>query len=79
VAVRQHAIELAEQAPAGDGRTALAVTVDRHVFLGASRDYMVRLADGSELRITAPASQRWQPGAKLWALLAPEQCRALRK
>jgi iron(III) transport system ATP-binding protein len=77
VAIRQHAVALTGQAPTGDSVNAFAATVERHVFLGANRDYIVRLGDGSELRVTAPASQRWAPGAKVWAMIAPEHCRAL--
>jgi len=46
-------------------------------FLGNSRDYMVELADGTQVRaVTAPAESIPQ-GTKVWLHLPPERCRAL--
>ena len=42
-------------APAVSTENVVAATVTRHVFLGGSRDYMVALADGSQLRVVTPA------------------------
>jgi iron(III) transport system ATP-binding protein len=47
------------------------------VFLGNSRDYMVELADGAQLRITAPPSASFPQGSPVWLHLPPERCRAL--
>jgi iron(III) transport system ATP-binding protein len=52
-------------------------TITRHVFLGSVRDYVARLVDGSELRITAPPSQNIPVGATVYAKMPPEHCRAL--
>jgi iron(III) transport system ATP-binding protein len=77
VSIRQHAIAVSSEAPKDD-RNVLPAIVERHVFLGAVRDYMLLLDDGSELRVTAPAAQRLERGAKVWAAIAPEECRALK-
>src|SRR3954471_13314780 len=49
ISIRQHEITLAAAQPAS-GQNVLPATVVRHVFLGNSRDYMVELADGTQLR-----------------------------
>jgi iron(III) transport system ATP-binding protein len=77
VSVRQHSIRLLSEAPPEDTPNVLAARVMRHVFLGANRDYLVALIDGTELRVTAPASQSVAPGSTVWLQLPPEQCRAL--
>jgi iron(III) transport system ATP-binding protein len=51
--------------------------VTRQVFLGASRDYMVELADGSSLRVVTPTENSVPQGAEVWLTLPPERCRAL--
>jgi iron(III) transport system ATP-binding protein len=76
VSVRQHNIALHPAPPAGLGNVVPA-TVTRQIFLGASRDYTVILADGAELRVTAPADQAIASGAKVWLHLPAEHCRAL--
>src|SRR5262245_55939872 len=49
VAIRQHDIQLATQAPAS-GENTIKAKVTRQVYLGVSRDYVVETADGSSLR-----------------------------
>jgi iron(III) transport system ATP-binding protein len=51
--------------------------VIRHVFLGNSRDYMVELADGTQLRLVASAEQSVPQGDKVWLHLPPQRCRVL--
>jgi iron(III) transport system ATP-binding protein len=51
--------------------------VVRNVFLGNTRDYIVEVADGTQLRITAAPGLNLAPGAAVWLLLPPERCRAL--
>jgi iron(III) transport system ATP-binding protein len=77
VSVRQHSIRLLSEAPPHDTPNVLSARVARQVFLGANRDYLVVLGDGTELRVTAPASQNVEAGAAVWVHLPPEQCRAL--
>jgi iron(III) transport system ATP-binding protein len=56
---------------------AVEATVIRHVFLGNSRDYMVELADGTQLRVVASAEQSVPQGEKIWLHLPPQRCRVL--
>jgi iron(III) transport system ATP-binding protein len=76
IAVRQHAITLCASKPDGMDNV-LPGTVARQVFLGASRDYLVETADGTQLRVVAPASENIACGAAVWLHLPPERCRVL--
>ena len=76
VAVRQHAIRLYASKPDGTDNV-VAGTVARQVFLGASRDYLVEAADGTQLRVVAPAAENIARGAPVWLHLPPERCRVL--
>ena len=49
----------------------------RQVFLGSSRDYMVEVADGTQLRIVTRRTKTSPPGSPVWLHLPPERCRAL--
>jgi iron(III) transport system ATP-binding protein len=49
----------------------------RQVFLGGSRDYMVELAEGTQLRVVTQAEQSVPSGSAVWLHLPPERCRAL--
>ena len=71
------ASEFCDKVPPNNMSNVLSATVTRQVFLGASRDYFVTLGDGTELRVTAPASQSAPAGAGVWLHLPPELCRAL--
>jgi len=76
ISIRQHEIQLMT-APGETTHNVLPATVTRNVFLGNSRDYMVELADGTQVRaVTAPADSIPQ-GTKVWLHLPPERCRAL--
>jgi iron(III) transport system ATP-binding protein len=77
VAIRQHDIQLATQAPPSPDN-AVKATVTRQVFLGASRDYMVETSDGTTLRIIVAATEpAIAGGTGVWLTLPPERCRAL--
>jgi iron(III) transport system ATP-binding protein len=76
VAIRQHDIGLSKAQPA-NGDNVVAATVARHVFLGNSRDYMVELADGVQLRVTTSPSDSIPQGSPVWLHLPPERCLAL--
>ena len=76
VAIRQHDIQLATQAPANP-QNALKARVTREVFLGASRDYLVEVADGTALRIVTAPGNIVSEGSEVWLTLPPERCRAL--
>ena len=76
ISVRQHEIALSATQSAG-AQNILPATVVRHVFLGNSRDYMVELADGTQLRVVTPAEQSVPQGDKVWLHLPPQRCRVL--
>ena len=76
LSVRQHEIEMLAAKPDDSGNV-LAATVSRQVFLGSARDYTVALADKTELRVTAPATQDIAMGTKVWLRLPAIRCRAL--
>jgi iron(III) transport system ATP-binding protein len=76
VSIRQHQIELLATEPANKDNVVPA-KVARQVFLGSSRDYMVEVADGTQLRIVTEADESVAPGAEVWLRMPPERCRAL--
>ena len=77
ISVRQHEITLSSAQPAPGAPNAVPATVVRHVFLGNSRDYMVELADGAQLRVVTSAEQSVPRGDKVWLHLPPQRCRVL--
>jgi iron(III) transport system ATP-binding protein len=76
IAIRQHDIQLATQAPA-NAQNAVKARVTRQVFLGATRDYLVETADGTSLRVVTSPNNIVAQGAEVWLTLPPERCRAL--
>ena len=76
VSVRQHEVELSDEAPSTAGN-AVRGRVVRNVFLGSTRDYVVEVADGTQLRVTAAPEHNVVPGAPVWLVLPPGRCRAL--
>src|SRR6185312_16486588 len=74
VAIRQHDIGLSMQAPASP-QNAVKGVVTRQVYLGAARDYMVEVADGSSLRATTPTETNVEKGSEVWLTLPSERCR----
>jgi iron(III) transport system ATP-binding protein len=76
VAIRQHDIQLSTRAPASP-QNAIKAVVTRQVYLGAGRDYMVELPDGTTLRVTTPTETAVPKGSEIWLTLPPDRCRAL--
>lgn len=76
ISIRQHDIRLSA-APFPHGENVLAGEVVRQVFLGGNRDYIVGIADGTQLRVVAPAEQIVAAGTKVWLHLPPERCHVL--
>jgi iron(III) transport system ATP-binding protein len=76
VAIRQHDIQLATQPPQ-DSQNVLPARVLRQVFLGATRDYLVEVADGTSLRIVTSPDNLVAEGNEVWLILPPARCRAL--
>ncbi len=75
ISVRHHDIRLLAERPADENT--LPGRVTRQVFLGGTRDYLVEVADGTQLRAVAPADVSFEPGRDVWICLPPERCRAL--
>jgi iron(III) transport system ATP-binding protein len=75
--IRQHDIRLLTAEPSGERENILPAKVIRHVFLGGSRDYMVELADATQLRVVTSAAESVAPGTAVWLHLPAERCRAL--
>jgi iron(III) transport system ATP-binding protein len=76
LAIRQHDIRITTQAPEGRQNTVKA-RVRRQVFLGATRDYLVEVGDGTTLRIVTAPDNVVAEGSEVWLTLPPERCRAL--
>jgi iron(III) transport system ATP-binding protein len=76
VSIRQHDIRLVPK-PSDGAENVLPGMVVRQVFLGNSRDYMVQLADGTQLRVVTSPEENVAQGSSVWLHLPPERCRAL--
>jgi iron(III) transport system ATP-binding protein len=76
ISIRQHDITLSARPPTTT-ENVLRGTVVRQVFLGGNRDYMVEIADGTQLRVVTRATESMQKGTKVWLHLPPDHCRAL--
>jgi iron(III) transport system ATP-binding protein len=77
ISIRQHDIRLLAAGPAPDEENLVPATIVRQVFLGSSRDYMVEIADGTQLRVVAPAGQNIAPGAETRLCLPADRLRVL--
>ena len=77
VSIRLHDVRLFTAAPSGIERNIATGRVARQTFLGAARDYLVELASGEQLRVTAPPELDIPAGSPVWVHLPPEHCRAL--
>ena len=55
----------------------MPATVVRQVFLGDSRDYMVEVKDGTQLRTVTAAEENIPQGSQVWLHLPGDRCRAL--
>ncbi len=76
VSIRPHDIGISVGAPQ-QAENVLPGTVTRQVFLGGSRDYMVELKDGAQLRIVTAAEESIPQGSAVWLALPPDKCRTL--
>jgi len=77
ISVRQHEIRMSAAAAEATDRNVVPAMVIRNIFLGASRDYMVELADATQLRVVTSPADDVAPGTKVWLHLPSERCRAL--
>jgi iron(III) transport system ATP-binding protein len=76
ISIRQHEARLMATQPVGSDNL-LPATVVRNVFLGNTRDYMVELTDGTQMRAVTPPQDSIPQGAKVWIELPAARCRAL--
>ena len=76
ISIRPHHIRLLTNAIETE-QNVVPATVVRQVFLGSGRDYMVALADGTQLRLMAPPEQNVEPGTAAWVSLPADRCRVL--
>ncbi len=76
VSIRPHDIVLSAKQPQQAENVGPA-TVVRQVFLGDSRDYMVEVKDGTQLRTVTAATENIPQGSTVWLQLPPNRCRAL--
>ncbi|MGA2568742.1 MAG: ABC transporter ATP-binding protein [Pseudolabrys sp.] len=76
VSIRPHDIRISATQPQ-PAENIVPGTVTRQVFLGGSRDYMVGLKDGAQLRVVTAAEESIPEGSAVWLVLPPEKCRAL--
>jgi iron(III) transport system ATP-binding protein len=76
LSIRHHDVRLLEIPPV-DSDNIVPATVIRQVFLGGTRDYLVEAADGTQLRVLAPAGQSIATGSAVSLHLPVEHCRVL--
>ncbi len=76
VSIRPHDIVLSAQL-LQQTENVVPATVVRQVFLGDSRDYMVELKDGTQLRTVTTAKENIPRGSSVWLHLPGDRCRAL--
>jgi iron(III) transport system ATP-binding protein len=76
VSIRPHDVAISATQPA-QAENVVPATVTRQVFLGGSRDYMVEVKGGAQLRVVTGASGSIAQGSAVWLTLPPEKCRAL--
>jgi iron(III) transport system ATP-binding protein len=76
VSVRQHHISLSTDRPPGETNVVMG-SVLRQIFLGGSRDYLIEVPGGTQLRVITPPEQGIAPGTAVWLYLPPDYCRAL--
>ena len=77
VSVRLPHIGIGTTAPQTPGQNTAPGRVLRQVYLGSTRDYLVELESGQQIRLATPTSTRIPPGEGVWLHFPPEHCRAL--
>jgi iron(III) transport system ATP-binding protein len=77
ISIRQHEIQIDRREPTGERHNVLPAVVARNVFLGHSRDYLVVIGDGAQLRVATPPHENIAQGSEVWLRLPAERCRVL--
>jgi iron(III) transport system ATP-binding protein len=76
VSIRPHDITIAASHP-GASENVVPATVMRQVYLGGSRDYLVEVDGGTQLRVVTSAAENLARGSAVWLYLPAERCRPL--
>jgi iron(III) transport system ATP-binding protein len=77
ISIRQHEIHIDRLEPEGERQNVLPAVVARNVFLGHSRDYMVEIRDGTQLRVVTSPEENIAPGSEVWLRLPAQRCQVL--
>ena len=78
ICVRPHDIRIQDIPPAQDSNLNLLVGhVNRHIYLGDTRDYMVAVEGDVPLRVLADASQVFSMGQLVYLAIPPARCHVL--
>jgi iron(III) transport system ATP-binding protein len=77
ISIRQHEIGIDTAEPTGERHNVLPAVVARNVFLGNSRDYMVQIGDGTQIRVVTSPEENIVQGSRVWLRLPVERCRVL--
>jgi iron(III) transport system ATP-binding protein len=77
VSIRHHDITLTPEQPADGRNNAAPGTVQRQIYLGSHRDYLVRLRNSETVRAVAPVNVAIPVGAPVWLRFPEQHCRAL--
>jgi iron(III) transport system ATP-binding protein len=77
LSIRLHDARLLAEPPSTGTENVVPATITRQVFLGATRDYLVELAGGNQLRVTTPPDLNMDLGRAVWLHLPPDRCRGL--
>ncbi len=85
VSVRPHNIQLIQDKTEAEkysnrGFNLFTATVGRRIYFGDAADYRVQIGESDlVLRVIAPASQKIDPGQKVFALAHPDHCVVVRE
>lgn len=75
VSVRHHDISLSPQRLSETN--SVVGKVERQIYLGSHRDYLVNIPGGETVRAVAPVDVEMSAGSDVWLHFPPEHCRAL--
>ena len=85
VSVRPHNIQLIQDKTEAEkysnrGFNLFTATVGRRIYFGDAADYLVQIGESDlALRVITPASQKIDPGQKVFALAHPDHCVVVRE
>jgi iron(III) transport system ATP-binding protein len=77
VSIRHHDIELSQTRPVNADTNWVSGTVNRQIYLGSHRDYLVSISGGETVRAVAPVNVAIPVGQEVWLHFPSQNCRAL--